>query len=160
LLNQQAAPVVADGQRKRLDEKNRNQDKRAFMSEPEHVDPKQLRPGPIRHRSLPPEMLEQIKAVFDVIGPYINMTLEQFEINFMRDMHPEREVAVWFRITKAWLAYHEDFLENETLPNEEELKLLGALVAISTGIEDVSKLNVPVEVGPRLVQCYDDPAGN
>jgi hypothetical protein len=41
------------------------------------------------------------------------MTLEQFEIDFMRDMHPEREVAIWCGIAKAWLAYHEDFLGNE-----------------------------------------------
>jgi hypothetical protein len=131
------------------------------MSEPEHVDPSKPRPGPIRNESLPPELLGQIKAVFNVIGPYIGMTLEQFEIGFifMRDMHPESEVALWFRIAKAWLAYHEDFLGNKTLPNEEERKLLGALVAISTGIDDVSKLNVPVEVGRRLVHCYDDPAG-
>lgn len=26
--------------------------------------------------------------------------------------------------------------------------------AISTGVEDVAKLNVPVEVGRRLIQCY------
>jgi hypothetical protein len=44
------------------------------------------------------------------------------------------------------------------LPNEEERKLLGALVAISTGVVDVSKLNVPAEVGRRLVQCYDNPS--
>jgi hypothetical protein len=103
-------------------------------------------------------LLDQIRTVFDVIGPYITMTLEQFEIGFMRDMHPQREVALWFNITKAWLAYHEDFLGNETLPDEEERKLLGALIAISTGMEDVSKLGVPVDVGRRLVQCYDDPA--
>ena len=30
------------------------------MSEPEFVDPKQLRPGPIRNESLPPELLDQI----------------------------------------------------------------------------------------------------
>ena len=125
------------------------------MSEPQYVDPSQLRPGPIRHESLPPELLEQINANYEVIGPYLGMTLEQFEIDFMRDMHPEREVALWCRIAKAWLAYHEDFLGNETLPNEEERKLLGALVAISTGVEDVSKLRVPVEVGRRLVQCYE-----
>jgi len=35
------------------------------MNEPEFIDPKELRPGPIRNESLPPEMLEQIKAVFD-----------------------------------------------------------------------------------------------
>ena len=130
------------------------------MSEPEHVDPRQLRPGPIRNESLPPELLDQIKAIFDVIGPFINMPLEQFEIGFMQDMHPESEVALWFRITKTWLAYHEDFLANETLPDEDERKLLGALIAISTGIEDVTKLNVPVEVGRRLIRCYDAPAGD
>ena len=129
------------------------------MSEPQYVDPSQLRPGPIRHESLPPELLEQINAIYEVIGPYLGMTLEQFEIDFMRDMHPEREVALWCRIAKAWLAYHEDFLGNVTLPNEEERKLLGALVAISTGVEDVSKLNVPVEVGRRLVHCYENPSG-
>jgi hypothetical protein len=131
-----------------------------YMSQPEYVDPRKLRLGPIRHDSLPRDLLAQIKAVHDVIGRFIGMTLEEFEIDFMRDMHPQREVALWFRIAKAWLAYHEDFLGNRTLANEEERKLLGALVAISTGVEDVSKLNVPVEVGRRLVQCYDDPAGN
>jgi hypothetical protein len=130
------------------------------MSEPEYVDSRTLRPGPIRHESLPPDLLGQIRAVYDVVGPYVGMTLEQFEIGFMRDMHAEREVAIWCGIAKAWLAYHEDFLGNETLSDEEERKLLGALVAISTGVEDVSKLNVPVEVGRRLIQCYENPAGD
>jgi hypothetical protein len=128
------------------------------MSEPEYVDPSTLRPGPIRHESLPPDLLGQIRAVYDVIGPYLGMTLEQFEIDFMRDMHPEREVATWCRIAKAWLAYHEDYLGNETRVNEEERKLLGALVAISAGVEDVSKLDVRVEIGRRLLKCYDNPS--
>jgi len=126
------------------------------MSEPEFIDPSQLRPGPIRNESLPPEMLEQIKAVFDVVGSYLDTTLEQFEIGFMRDMHPESEVAVWCSIAASWLAYHEKYLSDKTLPNEEERKLLAALIAISCGVEDVAKLNLPVEVGRRLLQCYDD----
>lgn len=94
------------------------------MSEPEYVDPSQLRPGPIRHESLPPEMLEQIKAVFDVVGSYLDTTLECFEVGFMRDMHPESEVAIWCSITAAWLAYHEKFLNDELLSDEDERKLL------------------------------------
>ncbi len=126
------------------------------MSQPEFIDPSKLRPGLIRNESLPPELLDQIKAVFDVIGPYIGMTLEQFEIGFLRDMHPESEVALWCSITAAWLAYHEKFLGEETLPDEDERKMLGALIAISTDVEDMAKLNVPVEVGRRLIQCHDD----
>jgi hypothetical protein len=53
------------------------------------------------------------------------------------------------------VAYHEDFLANETLPDEDERKLLGAaLIAISTGVEDVTKLDAPVEVGRRQIRCY------
>jgi hypothetical protein len=33
-------------------------------------------------------MREGIEAVFDAIGPYIYMTLKQFEIAFLRDLHP------------------------------------------------------------------------
>ena len=126
------------------------------MSEPEYVDPKQLRPGPIRHESLPPELLDRIEAVFGVIGPYLDTTLEEFEVDFMRDVHPEGEVALWCGITAAWLAYHQKYLNGETLPADQERHLLGALIAISTGVEDVAKLNVPVEVGRRLLRCYDE----
>lgn len=126
------------------------------MTEPEYIDPSQLRPGPIRRDSLSPELLERIKAVFDLIGGYLGSTLEQFETGFMRDMHPEREVAIWCCIAFAWVAYHEKFLNDELLPVAEEKKLIGALIGISTGIDDVSKLNVPVEVGQQLLQCYDE----
>jgi hypothetical protein len=126
------------------------------MNEPENVNPKELRPGPIRNESLPPQLLEQIEAVFGVIGQYIDMTLEQFEIGFMRDIHPESEVALWCSITAAWLAYHEKYLNDEALPDEEERHLLGALIAISTGVDDVTRLNVPKEVGQKLIQCYHD----
>jgi hypothetical protein len=128
------------------------------MSKPKNVDLRNLRPGPIRHESLPPELLDRIRAVYEVIGPYLGTNLEQFEVDFMRDAHPHREVNVWIRITKAWLAYHEDFLANKTLPDEQERKLLAALTAISSGVQDVARLNVPVEVVRRLVQCYKHPA--
>jgi hypothetical protein len=97
---------------------------------------------------LPPELLDQI-------GRYLGRTLEQFEIGFMRDTHPETEVGIWAGITAAWLDYHEKFLFDKPFPDAEEKKLIAALIAISTGVEDMSKLNVPVEVGRRLLQCYE-----
>ena len=128
------------------------------MTEPElrYVDPRQLRPGPIRHQSLPPALLDRIQAVYKVIGPYLQTTLEQFEIGFMRDMHPESEVAVWCGITAAWIAYHENYHGGELLPDDDEKKLIGALIAISTGVEDTAMLGVPVDVGRKLLECYDE----
>jgi hypothetical protein len=124
------------------------------MNEPERIDPRKLRPGPIRHECLPPELLGKIEAVFGVIGPYTGMTLEQSEVGFMRDMHPEGEVALWHAITAAWLAYHAKFLSGQALPEPEERRLLAALIAISTGARDVSRLGVPAEVGRGLLGLY------
>ena len=123
--------------------------------DPEPVDPKKLRPGPIRNESLPPELLEQISAIFDVIGPYVGTTLEQFEISFMRDANPASEVAVWCSITAAWIAYHEQHLGNELLSDEEEGKLIGALIAISTGVKEVEVPGLSPDVGRKLLDCYD-----
>jgi hypothetical protein len=123
--------------------------------EPERIDPNKLRPGPIRHKSLPPKLLKIIRSVYEVVGPYLNTTLEQFEIGFMREMRPEKEVAVWCKITTAWIGYHEQFLDEQLQSDKEETKLLGALIAISSGVEDVEKLAVPIEVGRRLMECYD-----
>ena len=125
------------------------------MNEPEPIDISQLQPGPIRHESLSPELLDHVRAVFDVIGPYIGMTLEQFEVNLMRDVHPENEVAVWCGITAAWIAYHEEYLDDKYLADDEEKKLIGALIVISTGSRDLEKLNVPEDVGRKLLECYD-----
>jgi hypothetical protein len=126
------------------------------VNEPEYIDPSKIRPGPIRHESLSPELLEQIKGVFDVMKPYFGMTLEQFEVGFMRDIDPEREVAIWCSITAAWLAYHEKYVKGEALPDEQERTILDALIVISSGVDDVAKLNVPKKVGHRLIQCYGD----
>ena len=57
-------------------ESNKASNRACRMSEPENIDPSKLRPGPIRNESLPPELLDQSRAVFDVIGPYIGLTLE------------------------------------------------------------------------------------
>lgn len=123
--------------------------------DPESIDPNKLRPGPIQHETLPPDLLELVRAVYEVVGPYLHTTLEQFEIGFMRDTHPESEVAVWCSITDAWIAYHEQHLDNETLPDEDEKKLIGALIAISTGVDDLKALGVTPDVGRKLLACYD-----
>lgn len=123
--------------------------------DPNPADLSQLNPGPIRHDSLPPELLEHIKAVYDVVGPYMDTTLEQFEIGFMRDSDPESEVVVWCSIVAAWIAYHEQYLDDHYLSEDEEKKLLAALISISTGVDDVHMLGVSEDVGTKLLNCYE-----
>ena len=74
----------------------------------------------------------------------------------MRDMHPEDLVIVWASITAAWIEHHKQHLDDELLPEEDEKKLLlAALIVISTGVEDAEALGVPVDVGRKLLACYD-----
>lgn len=61
---------------------------------PAPIDLSQLNLGLVRDDSLPPGLLEHIKVVYDVVGPYLDTTLEQFEIGFMRKLHPERDIVV------------------------------------------------------------------
>ena len=124
--------------------------------EQEPIDSNQIKSGPIRNESLSPEVIEQMEAVYELIGPYLGMTLEQLEVALMRDSCPEDEAVIWVSITAAWDDYHEKYLDGEVLDDEEEKKIVAALIAISTGQEDVTKLPVPAEVGTRLLECYDD----
>ena len=100
-------------------------------------------------------MLELIRSVYEIVGPYLKTTLEQFEINFMRDEDPASEVVVWCSITAAWSDYHEKHLDGELLPDEDEKKILAALITISTGVTDVDGLGVSADIGRKLLDCYD-----
>jgi hypothetical protein len=126
-----------------------------MMDEPESIDPSQIKSGPIRNESLSPEVIEQMEAVYELIGPYLGQTLEQLEVAFMRDFCAEDEAIIWLGITAPWDDYHEKYLDGELLDDDEEKRIVAALIAISTGQEDVTKLPVPVEVGTRLLKCYD-----
>ena len=124
------------------------------MSTPDRIDPKHIRPGSIRHSSLSSELLDQIQTVHQVLGPYIGQNLEQFEIGFMRELHPESEIAIWRCIAIAWHDYHMEYLNGNFLAKDQEKKLIGVLIAISIG-ESVEHLGVPVEVAVRLAECYE-----
>lgn len=62
---------------------------------------KDVHEGPIRHHTLPSDMLERIGRLYRTVGKHISPTLEHWEIGFMRDVRPEREIAVWLDIEAA-----------------------------------------------------------
>lgn len=129
------------------------------MPNPEFIDPSEIQPGPIRHESLPPQLVELISSIYKLIGPYLNTTLEDFEAGFKRDVHPEREVAIWCSIAGAWASYHEKHLNGFEQDEETEKKLVGASIGISAGLHDAEALKVPADVGRKLLECYDELAG-
>jgi hypothetical protein len=64
---------------------------------------------PIMHSTLGPELLDRIKNIHIVLKDVMTSLygsqgiLEQFELLFMRDIDPEKDVEIWENMTKAYL---------------------------------------------------------
>jgi hypothetical protein len=74
----------------------------AKTGKPITVDTDAVKQGRIQSPSLPEPLLLRIRAVHACIRDVYDVILEQFEVGFMRDAHPEGEVAVWERIAAAF----------------------------------------------------------
>lgn len=110
-------------------------------------------------RPLSPEVSEQMEVVYGVIGPYLDMTLEEMEIDLMTSDEPEAEAMAWMAVTAAWDAYHQQYLDEEVLYDEEEKKITAALIAIADGETDPAALPVEPDVARKLIACFKSIAG-
>jgi hypothetical protein len=71
----------------------------------ERVDTATLKPGPIQHEELSAEQLRRIEHLHELLAEVDPSSLETWTDNFKRDMHPDKEIAVWERIAKAYTNY-------------------------------------------------------
>jgi len=87
-----------------------------------------IKPGPLRHKRGLSAILERIaRGIYSKVGHFVYPTFEQWEIGFMRDMQPWKEVLVWETIARTsdlYLAKHPD-------ANLEQV--VGKTVSISLG---------------------------
>jgi hypothetical protein len=112
--------------------------------------------GRIRHETLPDETLWHVESIYGMIGPYLGLALETFEIGFMRVPSPEAEALVWSNIAIAWDNYHERYLDDDFLSDDEERALIESLVAISLGVQHIQRLQASQEAVARLEACYNE----
>ena len=118
-------------------------------------EPKDPDEGPIRHETLSDELLAKLRVVYKFIGNYLDTTLDEFEIGVKRDDSPDAKVATWCCIRDAWIAYHNRYLNNKLLSESKEKNVVAALITISAGNRDVDSLEVPAEIGRKLLACYN-----
>lgn len=113
------------------------------------VDPATLRPGPIRHKTLSPDLVKRITRLQSILSEaYDNAPLEKWLEDFQRDANPENEVIIWERIEKAFSA---TINNTDTLEKKKEVLMhLLSLAAEATPIvisepvlskEDMARLN-------------------
>lgn len=57
--------------------------------------------GAIRHHILDEATLDLINEIHLIFGPFMDVSLEEFEIGFMRDENPNTKVGLWLAISSA-----------------------------------------------------------
>jgi hypothetical protein len=111
-----------------------------------------LKQGPIRHeKGLTPLLEEIARAIFSKVGHFVYPTFEQWELGFMRDLHPWREILVWENIARTFDLYVAE--HPETADNEQ---IVSSIAIISTG--HVSENETEIE--KELRRLYREAAKN
>ena len=78
------------------------------------IDPNEIQPGPIQRESLTAKQIERIEALQKIFVEIDGQTVAQWTDSFKRDLDPDKELAIWERMAKAYSAYcgdHELSLE-------------------------------------------------
>lgn len=102
------------------------------MSEFKKVKLENIKPGPTRTESLPVELLNRARRIYELTYEVQYSTYEEFETNFRRDVIPETEIIVWEKITSAYLR----FTEFKNFPFEKKKAAFMQLILLSLGTAD------------------------
>lgn len=92
--------------------------------------------GPLKHETLSDDHIARIKQIYDICGQFVGETLEQWEIGFMRDSDPEREILVWEQMASRL----KTFTANVKPTHARLKKAYESLLLISLGVTDPIKL--------------------
>ena len=71
----------------------------------ERVNPADLKPLPIQHDQLSDDQIRRIKKLHETFAEVDKSSLETWTDNFKRDLNPDKEIAIWERIAKAYANY-------------------------------------------------------
>ena len=117
------------------------------------VNPSELIPGPIRRESLTDDQVQRARAVYEALQPFVSPAFEQFELNFLRDADPEREIRVWEHIANAFQQYEQ---AHQPLRESDEATLFRSLLLISLGCPRPQE--TPQDYWHELLAIYDGTA--
>lgn len=83
---------------------------------------------PVRHNTLPLQLVNRIKIIYHLFSYFSSQTLEKTIDNFKHDTNPEREIIIWEAVCSTYIELI------KMLPNNEKTKkeAFGLVLFIST----------------------------
>jgi hypothetical protein len=110
-----------------------------------------IKPGPLRHKRGLSPLLERIaRGIYSKVGHFVYPTFEQWEIGFMRDMHPWKEILIWETIARTYDLYLVKYPQANLGEN------LGGIVSTIVSISTGQVAENPTEAENELRQSYVD----
>jgi hypothetical protein len=91
----------------------------------------------MRHRVLPDDLVQRIKAFKEILSEVDNATLDAVVDDFRRDKHPEQEIAVWERIAHTYALF---LSHNPTDDLTIKHDIYSVILMASLGVEDWSQI--------------------
>lgn len=106
------------------------------------VDPSKLTPGPIRRDQLSVEQTKRIAAIRGLLGAVDSSPQEKWEDDFRRDADPDRELATWEAMAKAYARY----TANKNWPIDKRKELFAVLLVGSGAPPDEALAHMKLKI--------------
>jgi hypothetical protein len=92
---------------------------------------KNLRPGPIRHALLSPELMLRIDTVRTTLADVCTLTGAQWRDAFQRDANPEHEIQWWERVARCYVP----LVRQRTFSLDQRQAAFNVIFGLFSGLE-------------------------
>lgn len=106
------------------------------------IDPKKVEPGPIRHTSLTEEQMSRVQRVQKIFNEVDPSPLEKWVEDFKRDVNPDRELAIWEEMAKAY----ETFTSSRALTPDGKKEAFQVVLMRSAAADDEALKHLDLKV--------------
>ena len=120
----------------------------AYLQKPKKIEliaVKMLKPGPIRHKELPKDLVGRIRLIRAALWGAYTHSMAFWLDGFKRDAHPSSEVAWWEHVAAAYCEY----VKITTLDQEQHEHVFAVVYGICSGITEA-------DLKARLANLPDD----
>ena len=106
------------------------------------IDPKKVEPGPIRHANLTGEQMSRVQRVQKIFSEVDPSPLEKWVEDFRRDVNPDRELAIWEEMAKAY----ETFTTSKSLTPDQKKEVFQVVLMRSAAPADEALKNLDLKI--------------
>ena len=110
------------------------------------MNPKDLKPGPIRHAELSAELIQRIDSVRVALEEVCDLTEAEWLDAFQRDVNPDHELMWWERVARCYVA----LIEARTFSPNQRQAAFNIIFGLFSGLE-ASQLHAELAKLPESV---------